>query len=43
MPVTRTSGQGRPKGAANKTTSEVKAMVIAAVRLGVLSIEEAMT
>ncbi len=32
MPVTRTSGQGRPKGAANKTTSEVKAMVIAALQ-----------
>ncbi len=26
MPVTRTSGQGRPKGVPNKTTADIKAL-----------------
>ena len=31
MPVTRTSGQGRPKGTKNKATAEIKAMIEAAL------------
>ena len=31
MPVTRTSGQGRPKGALNKQTKELKDMILGAL------------
>jgi hypothetical protein len=31
MPVTRTSGQGRPKGALNKQNKELKDMILAAL------------
>jgi hypothetical protein len=31
MPVTKTSGQGRPKGAPNKVTTSIKEMVLAAL------------
>jgi hypothetical protein len=32
MPVTRTSGQGRPKGAMNKHTASIKEMVLGALQ-----------
>ena len=32
MPVTRTSGQGRPKGALNKDNADIRAMVVGALK-----------
>ena len=34
MPKTSTSGQGRPKGAQNKITADVKAMILGALNSG---------